>query len=135
HLNYIKKFRKNTANEWFMLWPISMNSSSPNIHANRRLFCSYEPFISSEVVKLSASIPQSWKLNRKLFHYAAKPYLKRTKWLFHGKGTLPYYSWKINTFIHFNTWLYRKIAQRTGILKGNQGPWGDWRKMVRNEKW
>src|SRR5699024_758562 len=35
HLNRIKIFRQDTAEEWFMLWPISMNSSSPNIHANR----------------------------------------------------------------------------------------------------
>src|SRR5699024_1356982 len=135
HLNRIKQFRKKTAEEWFMLWPISMNSSSPNIHANRRLFCSYEPFTSSEVIKLSARVPQDWKLNRKLFHRVAKPYLKRTKWLFHGNGTLPYYSWKINTSIQFFTWCYRQIAKRSGLIKGDKGPWGDWMKMVKSAEW
>src|SRR5699024_4314100 len=135
HFDYIKSLRKDSAAEWFMLWPISMNSSSPNIHANRRLFCSYEPFISAEIVKLSASVPQAWKTNRKLFHRAAKPYLKRSKWLFHGKGTLPYYSWKLNTFVQFIVWCYRQVAERTGILKGNQGPWGDWKRMVISDEW
>src|SRR5699024_2839770 len=86
-------------------------------------------------VKLSASVPQEWKLNRKLFHCTAKPYLKRTKLFFHGNGTLPYYSWKTNIFIQFFTWSYRQLAKRIGLIKGNQGPWGDWKEMVRDQRW
>src|SRR5699024_8822250 len=45
HLNYIQEFReKDSSNEWFELWPSSMNRNIPNIHTNRRLFKSYEPF-------------------------------------------------------------------------------------------
>lgn len=135
HLNYIKKIRKESAEEWFDLWPSSMNNNIPNIAANRRLFCSYEPFTSSEVVKLSASVPQKWKLNRKLFCMAARPYLKRSKHLIHSNGIFPYYSWKINIFVQFSIWSYRQIAKRSGIIKGNQGPWGDWRRMIKKEEW
>src|SRR5699024_7696890 len=90
HLQYVKSFRNESAEEWFELWPSSMNRNIPNIHANRRLFRSYEPFTSKDIVKLSATVPQKWKLNRRLFHRAAKPFLKSSKWLLHGDGWLPY---------------------------------------------
>lgn len=135
HLKYIKSYRQESAEEWFELWPSSMNSSIPNIDANRRLFRSYEPFTSNEIVKLSASVPQKWKLNRKLFHKAAKTYLKPSKYLLHSKGSLPYFSWQINTIIQFTTWFYRQVGKRAGFLNGNQGPWGDWRMMVHTSEW
>src|SRR5699024_3172510 len=76
HLNYIQEFReKDSSNEWFELWPSSMNRNIPNIHTNRRLFKSYEPFTCNEIVKISVSVRQDWKLNRKLFHKAVRPYL------------------------------------------------------------
>ena len=43
HLNELKIYRPDSAEEWFELWPSSMNMNIPNIHANRRLFRSYEP--------------------------------------------------------------------------------------------
>lgn len=135
HLDYVKSFRKESAEEWFELWPSSMNMNIPNIHVNRRLFRSYEPFMSKDVVKISASVPQSWKLNRKLFHKAAKPLLKQTKWLLHGEGRLPYFPWYINIFIQFFVWFYRQIGKRTGIIKGNQGPWGEWRVVTGSREW
>lgn len=135
HLKYVGEFRKESAEEWFELWPSSMNSNIPNIHANRRLFCSYEPFMSMDVVKISAIVPQKWKLNRKLFHKAAKPFLKPSKWLFHGDGWLPYFPWTINTFVQFTTWFYRQVAKRTGLIKGNQGPWGEWNVVTNSKEW
>lgn len=135
HLEYVKRFRKKSAEEWFELWPSSMNMNIPNIHANRRLFRSYEPFMSSEIVKISSSIPQGWKLNRRLFNRTAKPLLESSKWLFHGDGWLPYFPWYINTLPHFSTWLYRQIAKRLGLIKGNQGPWGEWSVVVKSKEW
>ena len=135
HLNYLKTLREKSAEEWFGLWPVSMNASVPNIHANRRLFRSYEPFMSSEIIKMSACIPQEWKLNRRLFYRTAKPYLKSSKWVLHGDGWLPSQPWYINKFVHFSTRIYRKVAKKVGRLKGNQGPWGDWNLMVHSSKW
>lgn len=91
HLNHVRSFRNESAEEWFNLWPISMQNESPNIHGNRRLFRSYEPFTSKVVVKISAKVPQKWKLNRRLFHKASKSLLAPSKWLFHGDGRLPYF--------------------------------------------
>lgn len=119
HLEYVKRFRGESADEWFELWPSSMNRSLANLHVNRRLFKSYEPFLSNKVVKISASVPQKWKLNRKLFHRMAKPLLEETKWLKHGNGWFPYYSWQFNSFISF----LRMISNKFSKNKGNQGSW------------
>lgn len=135
HLEYVKNFRGESAEEWFELWPSSMNSNIPNIHANRRLFRSYEPFMSKDIVKISASVPQKWKMNRRLFQKAVKPLLKPTKWLIHTDGRLPYFPWYINVFIQFITWFYRHIAKRIGLIKGNQGPWGEWNVLVNSIEW
>lgn len=135
HLYYIKTYRKESAEEWFELWPSSMNRNIPNIHANRRLFKSYEPFLSNEMVKTSARIPQKWKLNRALFHKIAKPYLKKSKWVLHGDGWYPYLSSRMNLIISFIIWIYRQVGKRVGYIKGNQGPWASWKKLINSDKW
>jgi len=135
HLKYVKSFRKESSEEWFHLWPSSMNPNIPNHHINRRLFRSYEPFMSKDVVKISSSIPQKWKLNRRLFHKTAKPFIKPTKWLFHSEGRLPYFPWYINSFLQLFVWTYQQLGRRTGIIKGNQGPWGEWNKVMNSPEW
>lgn len=127
HLDFVRSIREKTAEEWFELWPSSMNYAVPNIHVNRRLFRSYEIFTSNEVVKISAAVPQEWMLNRRLFHKAAKPYFEKTKWLFHTDGRLPYFPWYINNFIQFWVWGYQQISTRSGLVKEYQGSWGEWK--------
>jgi len=88
-----------------------------------------------ESVKISASVPISWKLNRRLFNKAMKPYLRPSKWLFHADGRLPYFNWVVNMPIQFCVWGTRYIAARIGVIKGNQGPWGDWENVVNSSEW
>lgn len=135
HLEYIKSFRKESAHEWVELWPSSMNFSIANIHANRRLFKSYEPFLANEVIKISASIPQKWKLNRKLFRTATKSLLKRTKWVSHSDGRLPYFPWYVNSILQFLFRVNRRIGLKIGYIKGNQGPWGEWKNILKSHEW
>lgn len=135
HYKYISKFRKNSSSEWFELWPISMNRNIANFHTNRRLFRSYEPFTTKEIVKISAIIPQSWKLNRRLFHKVAKSYLKKSKWVLHSDGRLPYFSWKVNIFVSFIVIFSRILARKLGFFKGNQGSWGDWSFIINSDEW
>lgn len=135
HLEYVKRFRAESAEEWFELWPSSMNMNIPNLHGNRRLFRSYEPFMAKEIVKISATVPQSWKLNRRLFHKAAKPHFKQTKWLLHAKGQFPYYPWYVNIMPQFMIWSIQQVSRRTGITKGNQGPWCDWKDVFESDEW
>ncbi|HCG6981482.1 TPA: hypothetical protein NJ384_001912 [Vibrio parahaemolyticus] len=135
HFELTFKDRPCSAHEWFVLRPASMRVAIPNFYSTRRLFRSYEPFMCNAVVKISAAVPTTWKLNRRLFNQAMKPYLKPSKWLFHADGRLPYFNWKINVPIQFSIWFYRHIAKRVGIIKGNQGPWGDWNAIFNDDAW
>jgi hypothetical protein len=135
HLSNAAKLRAKSASEWFNLWPVSMHNDIPNIYTNRRLFRSYEVFTCKEAVKVSASVPTSWKLNRRLFNKMARPFLRPSRWIFHADGRLPYFPWWVNSPVQFVVWFTRQIRTRTGMIKGNQGPWGDWKWIAGCEKW
>lgn len=131
----VKTERPLTAHEWFVLRPATMRVAIPNLYTTRRLFRSYEPFMCKEAVKISAAVPTTWKLNRRLFNCAMKPYLRKSKWLLHADGRLPYFSWWTNIPVQFVVWMYRHVAKRIGLIKGNQGPWGNWLSNVKSIKW
>jgi asparagine synthetase B (glutamine-hydrolysing) len=133
--NEIYKLRPESAGEWFIIYPESMQCTISSLYVNRRLFKSYEPFLCKEVVKISASVPNSWKLNRKLFHFAMKPYLKQSKWILHADGRLPYYNYMFNLPIQFLVFIIREFAKKFGFFKGNQGPWSDWLETINDTKW
>lgn len=134
-LSELKAIRPNTAEEWFNFYPCSMHNDMPNFFCTRRLFRSYEPFMCNEIVKLSASVPTAWKMNRRLFRKAMRPLLRPSRWLFHSDGRLPYLSWWMNVPIQFSIWLYLKLAKRIGLIDRNQGPWGDWKALFRDSAW
>lgn len=135
HYQAVARFRPTTAHEWFVLWPATMRFAIPNYFSTRRLFRSYEPFMCHCVVKTAAAVPTSWKLNRRLFNRAAKPWLKPSKFTFHADGRLPYFPFWVNSPLQFGVWLYRNMAERVGLVKGNQGPWADWRATMRTTEW
>ena len=134
HLDRIKRFRAESAHEWFTLWPATMRSTIPNLYCNRRLFRSYEPFMCNQSVKISASVPTAWKLNRRLFHKTIKPFLAPSKWLASGDGRFPYAAWWLNFPIQFSYWLTWEVAKRIG-LRTYQGPWGDWNLVMKSRQW
>lgn len=135
HFELVKSIRPVTAHEWFELWPITMHLGISNFYNNRRLFRTYEPFMSKESVKISAAVPTRWKLNRRLFRTAFKPYLRKSRWLLHADGRLPYFPWWVNIFIQTGVLQVRKIAGKLGYAQGNQGPWGDWKTVMASDQW
>jgi hypothetical protein len=135
HLQRVEKMRPDSAHEWFILWPMSMRPSLSNLSSNRRLFASYEPFMSTAVVKVGAAVPISWKLNRRLFNKAFQPFLRKTRWLRHADGRLPYFPWWVNCPIHFGTWLYRWLTRQLGQSHINQGAWCDWDVLRNSPEW
>lgn len=131
HYKYINSLRKESAYEWFNVWPITMHVDFPNITVNRRLFASYEVFTSKEVVKISAIAHTQWKLNRKLFHKAMKPALKASKLIPHGDGRLPYYPWYLNSFLQLPRW-NKKVFDRILKSKKVDGSWANWNQLSEN---
>ncbi|KPQ29088.1 MAG: hypothetical protein HLUCCX14_07380 [Marinobacter excellens HL-55] len=134
-LEEVRKLRPNTAEEWFHLYPSSMHNDMPNLHANRRLFASYEPYMCKEAVKVGAAVPTAWKLNRRLFNRATRVFLKPAKWALHADGRLPYFSWWQNIPIHFTVWFVRALAGLIRRPDGNEGPWNDWNRLFSDPSW
>jgi hypothetical protein len=135
HMKWIQSFRPSTYSEWFHIWPISMHNDISYFYSNRRLFRCYEPFMCKQVVKIGASVPTNWKLNRRLFNKSVRPFLEQSRYLFHASGFLPYFPWWINVPVHFGVWVIRRIGKKTGIIRGNQGPWGSRQKIMTSETW
>lgn len=135
HFLAIQGIRPETAHEWFELWPATMRIAIPNLYSNRRLFASHEVFMAKESVKVAASVPTSWKLNRRLFYRAFKPVLIKTRFIFHADGRLPYYPWWVNSAIQIPVWAYRKIVQHAGVQRKNEGPWADWLNLLASPRW
>ncbi|MGQ7871156.1 asparagine synthase-related protein [Sunxiuqinia sp. sy24] len=132
HLNFIRRMRPKSHEEWFYIWPFSMNPSSPNLFGNRRLFRDFEPFTSSAVVKIAAKAPQVIKLNKRLFHNAFFPLFTHTKWIPHGNGSFPFFPWYINTPLMFCESVKRRIRKYTSRKKGrNEGSWSNWDELMK----
>lgn len=135
HLQYVRQYRAKSAEEWFELWPATMNMNIPNLHGNRRLFRSYEPFMSTVSVKVSAAVPQEWKTNRRLFHKTMKPLFKPSRGILHADGWLPYWPWWANIPLKLTSWVMRTAAIKMGVISRNQGPWWDWQTLWSSTVW
>lgn len=134
HYQNVSNFMPSTADEWAFLWPISNDSATPNITGSRRLFANYEPFNDCEIIKLSASVPHSWKLNRKLFNKAFKRPLRKSKFLPHTNGRLPYFPWQVNTLLAFFHWSVDKTRQLTKTETTIQGSWTDFNALYQSSR-
>ena len=136
HLSSVRLIRsEQSAQEWFNIWPISMQSDIAHLHGNRRLFASYEPFTANAVVKVSAAVPRIWKMRRRLFHKFAQPLLTQSKYLTHSNGSMPYYPWYINTLVRRVVSFWRDVQFRRGLVKGEQGPWSDLKIILESPEW
>lgn len=135
HFQMISNLRPKSANEWFVLWPATMRATMSNFHSTRRLFKSYEPFMSNDVVKVSAAVPIEWKLNRRLFNKAMRTNFSSSKWLLHPDGHLPYFSWKVNMPLKISSRIYRKITNILAPEVKHNGPWADWSSLFNSDIW
>jgi len=124
------------ANEFIHLWPASMAADIPNFWGNRRLFCSHEPYMCNACVKVSASVPLKWKLNRRLFQKAMKSVFKSSQFLSHGNGILPYFPWYVNSLVRSIHVTRQKVCLVLGSSQNvNDGPWTFWGHLSKNTKW
>lgn len=123
--------------EWHSLVPASMNHNLSYLFVNRRLFPSYEPFVDASMIRLSASIPQSWKINRRLFHTAVKPLLGSTRHVPHSRGFYPYYGLPINLPFYLLRAIRERVLSATfrlaKIARPNEGPWPAWSRLARSD--
>ncbi len=134
HHNKIKEIRSEGYTEWSGIFPASMNKHLPNIDGHRRIIRNFEPFTCNEVVKIAAIAPKDIKLNRILFQSAMKPFFKKSKWVIHDKGHLPYFSYKFNFYwkkIYKLMQLPNRIVRKLSRKKSGS-TWFNWKDFLDN---
>lgn len=129
---WVAEIRPASADEWSYVYPFSMRKYAAVFHGNRRLFRSHEPFMSNAVVRVAASVPQAWKLDRALFFRAMRPLLARSWYVPHTRNRLPYFPHAVNTVARPLLGMARAArALATGTLRSPQESWPVWDDLVR----
>jgi asparagine synthetase B (glutamine-hydrolysing) len=129
---WLAEIRRESADEWSFIYPFSMRKYATVFHGNRRLFRSHEPFMCNGVVKLAASVPQAWKLDRALFYRAMRPLLARSWYVPHTRNRMPYFPHPVNAAARPLLGLARGTrALLTGTWNAGQESWPDWDDLVR----
>lgn len=127
----LTELRPESADEWSFIYPFSMRKYAANLHGNRRLWRSHEPYMSNPVVRIAASVPQSWKVGRQLFHRAMRPLLARSWHVPHTRNRLPYFPPALNAAVRPLLGAARGLrALATGELRANQESWPIWADLV-----
>lgn len=133
HLSFVKGIRPESYKEWINIYPITMHNDIPNIHGNRRLFRSYEPFTGNRIVKVAAIASQKQKMDKKLFYKAFRSIYQKTKYIRHANGSYPYLPWYFNRMFKFQYSLYKKLVLSFVAKNTNQGSWVDWSTIIDSE--
>jgi hypothetical protein len=128
------ELRPESADEWTVLWPFSMRKHGANVDGNRRLFPSYEAYHSSGVLEVAAMAPRSWKQNRRLFLRAARPLLRRARFLPHASDLrFPGLHPASSLALAAPLWVARlSRALLTGQLRRRHRPWPRWSAVIRS---
>ena len=131
---WLAEVRPGTAEEWESLWPFTQRKHSANLHGNRRLFASQEPYHANAVVAIAAAVPTEWKRNRRLFHAAMKPLFRRSWAVPHARWRFPYFGVAANLPLTVGLRVTRGVrALLTGEMRARQQPWPKWRTVARSE--
>jgi hypothetical protein len=129
----LAQLRPRSADEWSRIYPFTMRKYAANHHGNRRLFRVHEPFMSNPVVRLAASVPQQWKVNRRLFHLAIAPLLRPSWWVPHARNRFPSLGVRANAVARPLLGLARDArALATGEWRANQESWPLWDQLVQS---
>lgn len=130
---WLAEFRPETAAEWEVLWPFTQRKHSANLHGNRRMFASQEPYHANAVVALAAAVPTAWKRHRRLFHLAMKPLFRRSWMVPHSRWRFPYFGAAANLPLTAGLRVTRGVrALVTGEVRARQQPWPKWRTVARS---
>jgi hypothetical protein len=126
--------RPESGDEWSRIYPFTMRKYAANHHGNRRMFRVHEPFMSNDVVKLAAAVPQRWKLDRRLFHRAVRPLLALSWRVPHTRNRFPSLPGPANMVARPLLGLARDLRDlATGRRGANQESWPLWDRLVASD--
>ena len=112
--------------EIFGYAPITHYKSNTFSTGHRRVYNLFEPFMSNEMIYISANIPASYKLNRRVFQKIYHRNCSATGNLGHTSGHIPNKKFMTNLVVRWIVLLYRKLFDE----KYGQGPWDDYRDLM-----
>ncbi|WP_207132058.1 asparagine synthase-related protein [Halorhodospira neutriphila] len=134
HHERIREFRPVTAANWHRLWPWGSQARSYAHYMACHLACPavVEPFISPQVYRLAASMPEQLRVDRKAFRAAFAPAMGKAGWLPTTSGHIPRLGGYIGHWVELGTVTSRYgrdlaanvTAQIRGRIPRSQGPWG-----------
>lgn len=128
---WVAELRPESADEWSRIYPFTMRRYAANVHGNRRLMRIHEPFQSNAVVRIAAGVPQRWKLDRKLFRAAVRPFLRRSWWVPHTRNRMPYLPRGVEPVVRPALGLLRAArALATGAWGVEQESWPVWERLA-----
>ncbi|HEX6587776.1 MAG TPA: asparagine synthase-related protein [Longimicrobiales bacterium] len=132
--NELRETRPLSATEWMWIWPFSGRKPAAAYVGHRRLFRVHEPFMSDAIVRLAAAVPVEWKLDRRLFHAAMRPYLRPSWYVPHARNMFPYFGMFTSFALGAGLGLGRLVHDAARLrTRRHQGPWPDWWTVVRSE--
>jgi len=128
---WLAEMRPDSAREWESIWPFSVRKHGGNLHGNRRMFASHEPYHGNAVVKIAAGVPLRWKYHRALFLRAMRPFLRKAWYVPHANYRYPYFGRYANLPLVAGLAVGRGVrALVKGEVRARHRPWPKWRTVV-----
>lgn len=121
--------RPDSWRNWLAVWPLAGHGQAHAQFLNNLRIgpVIIEPFIFSQTYKVAALIPDSYKLNRKLYRHAFTRLLNHSKWMPITDGSLPvlggYFGNLVQLIIRSKRFIRDTVYQKLKIETGSQGPW------------
>jgi hypothetical protein len=132
--DWLAEFRPESADEWAVLWPFSMRKHGGNLDGNRRLFRSHEVYHATSVVKIAAAVPAAWKVHRRLFGAAMRPFFAPTRFVPHAKLRYPAFGPVGNALLLPGLAIVRTArGLAKGEIRRRQQPWPKWSSLSASE--
>jgi asparagine synthase len=127
----LAEIRPQSADEWTVLYPFSMRKHGGNVHGNRRLFRSHEVYHSRGILEVAAAVPAAWKLHRRLFHLAMRPFFAKTWHVPHTEYRFPYFGRAGNALLLPALGVARGLrALASGQVGARHRPWPKWGRLA-----
>ena len=130
-LETLRELRPRSAEEWLYLWPLTQNQGSPNFLGHRRLFRHHSVFLDHRIARIGAAVPQEWKIDRRLFHTAVYPLLRKSRFVLHPSGALPRLGAGANIPVRLMVRTWWKLMKQLGIDPvPSDHPWPEWKQVA-----
>lgn len=124
HHQRLKKMRPLTAGNWHALWPLSNLSAYAQYLSELRIGPRViEPFLSSQVYRLAANMPDACRVEGRAFRQAFSEEMGLAGWVPVSYGGVPRLGGHVGEFVASMIGRMRLLKRTLAPSSGTQGPW------------